>query len=125
MQTARLSHRARCGPQKPEEKAAEMARAHSQALGEDFHPTVPQATLTDQPQSSRNSGLRSCPGRSSRRAFRAATQTGAKTRLSGGGGGRKVTNVLLFRCRCGTDRAAVNSTAEDTNEELAVEACIA
>jgi hypothetical protein len=49
VQTACLSHSNWSGPQVSEEQAAKVPRPNPQAFRENFHPTVFQPTLTDQP----------------------------------------------------------------------------
>jgi hypothetical protein len=119
---ARLSHRTWRRPQVPEKQATKVTRANSQAFGERFYTALLQSALTNQAQSPRNRIWSSHPSRSSGRAFRPTTQTGTEPRLRRGGSGWKVTNILLFRWRCGTNRPAINAAGEHSNKELAIEA---
>ncbi len=99
-----------------------MTRANSQAFGERFYTALLQSALTNQAQSPRNGIWSSHPSRSSGRAFRPTTQTGTEPRLRRGGSGWKVTDILLFRWRCGTNRPAIDAAGEHSNKELAIEA---
>ena len=99
-----------------------MTRANSQAFGERFYTALLQSALTNQAQSPRNGIWSSHPSRSSGRAFRPTAQTGTEPRLRRGGSGWKVTNILLFRWRCGTNRPAIDAAGEHSNKELAIEA---
>src|SRR5215831_20874362 len=101
-----------------------MPRTYSQPFGEPFHSTVLQAAFLDQAESSRNCIRGSEPGRGAGRAFRPATQTRTKAGFRGCRSSRKVADVLLFHCRHGTNRAAIDPGAAHTYEKLAVEAWI-
>jgi hypothetical protein len=122
---ARLGHSAWGRAQVLKKQAAEVSRADSEAFREGFDSTVFQAAFTYQAQGSRNCIWRSEPRRCSGRAFGAATQARAETRFRSCCSCWKVTNVLLFRRRCWTDRPAIHTAREHGNEELAVEAHIA
>jgi hypothetical protein len=125
VQLARLSHRTWRRPQVSEKQATKVTRADSQAFGERFYTALLQSALTNQAQSPRNCIWSSHPGRSSGRAFRPTTQTGTEPRLRRRGSAWKVTNILLFRWRCRTNRPAIDAAGEHTNKKLAVEARVA
>src|SRR5215475_6427459 len=108
-----------------DEKTPEMTGSDSQAIREAFHPAIVQATLRDKSQSSRHGGRSSQPRRRSRGCFRAAAQARAKACVRRSSRCRKVADVLLLRRRGRANRAAIDSAAQHSDEELAVETWIA
>ena len=125
MQATGLRHRAGRRAQVLQEQPTQMARANSQALGENFDSAVFQATFADQAQGARNRVGASQPGRGSGRTFRPATQTRTEPGFSRGRSRGKVAHVFFFAGRRRADGAAIDSAAESADEELAVEARIA
>jgi hypothetical protein len=108
-----------------EKQATKVARANAEVFCQSFHSSVTEATLADEAQSARNRIWRPQPGGSSGRTFWPATQTGTKARLRRRSGSGIVSNILFFRRRRWTNRAAIDAAREHSNKELAIEARVA
>ena len=102
-----------------------MAGADADTPGEIFNASILEAALADEAQSTRDGVRGAKPGGRSGRAFGPAAKTGAETGFSSGGSGWEVATVFFLGGRRGADRAAIDPTADDSDEELAVEARVA
>src|SRR5580693_2554832 len=101
-----------------------MSRTHAEAFGQHFNPTILQPAFIDQSQGASYGIGCAEPRRRSRRAFRAATQTGTKACFRSRGGTREVANVALFCSPSRADWAAVHTAGTYADKELAIEARI-
>src|SRR5215471_117602 len=100
-----------------QKESPQMARAHSQLFRKWFNAAFSQSTLSNEPQGSRDGSLRPGPSRCSRRALRAASETGTKAGLGGCGCREIVSDVLLLRRRRRANRTAIDATGTDGDEK--------
>src|SRR5579872_2382959 len=108
-----------------QEKAPQVASAHSQTRCQKLNSSLFESVLVDQTQSPRNRVRASHPRRSAGRTLGPTAQTRTKTCFSGSCSGRKITDVLFLGRWRGTNGSAINATSDHANKKLAVEARIA
>src|SRR5512146_815041 len=102
-----------------------MARTNAEAFGQTIYAAVFDGALTDESQCAGNRAGGSEPCRGSGRGFGTATQAGAEACFGGRSRSRKIANILLESGAGGTDRPAVHSAGEDSNEEASIESRVA
>src|SRR5215470_3626273 len=98
-----------------------MPRANAQTLRQTFDSAVFETAFFNQSQSARNCARRALPGRTPRRAFRAAAQARPETCFSRRSRRREVANVLVRHGWHRATRTAVNLRAQNADEEPSIE----
>ena len=125
MNAPHLGDRDRGGTEMFFEKPSEMSGADPEAVSErvDLAALV-EGSAGDQSQGTGYSGRCAEPCRRSRCSFGAATTTGAKSRVFGGGRAGVEVDIALLRGAGRTDRPAIDPRRADPGEEAAVESRI-
>src|SRR6516225_1601243 len=111
-----------------EEQPAQVSGGHAQPVGQSLDAaglSPANRALANQPERSRYEPRRAHPGRRAGGRFRPTAKAGAEPGRFGGGGGRKVADVLVPGSASRTNRPAVDPSGRHADEEAAVDSRIA